>query len=281
MVISIALICIDIESQFGAFNKPFSNTGGLLTYMVPPKTAIIGLLGAIVGYTLPETLETFENIKIGIEPLKDIKTKMIIYNCHYGGRLGRWVNIRQEVLIEPKYRIYVEIGSNFQNEKLLLRINRLLQDNRVTKKTKDVKEGLQLLLTNQISYYSLYMGKNDFPLRYSFIDIKTIKLRSSDLKKYFPTNCVVPTDAISDISINVRERKFGINRFVSRPFRVLILSDVPVSQIVSQKADREFIKFKNFLLRDMSIETDMKIIPKKKDEYSFYIDDKENLIVCF
>jgi len=277
MVISIALICIDIESQFGAFNKPFSNTGGLLTYMVPPKTSIIGLLGAIVGYPLSETLERFKDIKIGIEPLKDIKTKTIIYNCHYGGRLGRWVNIRQEVLIEPRYRIYIEIGSNFQDEKFLMHINKLLQDNRVTKKVKDVREGLELLLRNQISYYSLYMGKNDFPLKYYFRDIKTSKLSPSDLEKYFPTNCVIPTDVISDISISVKEQKFGINRFVPRSFRVFILSDVPVSQ----KKDREFIKFKNFLLKDMGRETYMRIMPKKKEEYSFYIDDKENLIVCF
>jgi|GEM_PF-5445292 len=272
------LLCIDIGSQFGAFNKSFSNTGGLLTYMVPPKTAIIGLFGCIVGYGLQETLKAFGNIRIGIEPLNNIETKTITYNCHYGGRPGRMVNIKQEILIEPKYRLYMEIEPKFKDKKLLDDINKLLQKSGVSEKAKDIRGGLELLFRNHISYYSLYMGKNDFPLRYSLRDVRTNELLSPDTENYLPTNCVVPRNAISNFKITAVEEKFErlkIKR--SKPFSFFILSNVPTSQ----NPDREFTGFKDFLLKDKSRETVMEVIPNRKNNYSFYTDEGENLIVCF
>ena len=277
------LLCIDIESQFGAFNKAFSNTGGLLTYKVPPKTAIVGLLGAILGFDLPKTLKTFGGIKVGIEPLNNIETKTITYNCHYGGRPGRIVNIRQELLVEPKYRLYIEIepGVDAKNKQLLQDINNLLQKTGVQEKAENIKEGLGLLFRNRISYYSLYMGKNDFPLRYSLRDIKTNKLQSSDMEKYYPTNCVIPRDGVSNPKITVIEEKFGrlkIKR--SEPFSFFILSNVPVSHKIENQ-NREFTDFKDFLLKDRGKETKMEVVPNRNDDYSFYTDEEGNLIACF
>lgn len=273
-----SLLCIDIESEFGAFNKPFSNTGGLLTFMIPPKTAIVGLLGATVGYGLRKTLETFRDTKVGVEPLKNIETKTITYNCHYGGRPGRIVNIKQELLVKPRYRLYIEIESRVKDKKLIDHIKELLQKTGVQEEAKDAREGLELLFRNHISYYSLYMGKNDFPLRYSLRDITTSRLQPSDMKKYFPTNCVVPRDGVSNPKIAVIEEKFGrlkIKR--SEPFSFFILSNVPLSQTT----DREFTEFKDFLLKDRSRKSVMEVVPKIKKDYSFYTDDNGNLIVCF
>lgn len=275
-----SLLCIDIESAFGAFNKPFSNTGGLLTFMIPPKTAIIGLLGATVGYGLRKTLETFRDTKVGVEPLKNIETKTITYNCHYGGRPGRIVNIKQELLVKPRYRLYIEIESSVKDKKLIEVIKELLQKTGVQEEAKDVREGLELLFRNHISYYSLYMGKNDFPLRYSLIDIKTNKLQPTDMKKYFPTNCAVPRDGVSNPKITVTEENFGglkIERKKSEPFSIFIISNVPFSQT----PDREFTEFKDLLLKDRSRETVMEVVPKRNDCYSFYTDEDRNLIVCF
>ena len=44
------VIELDIWSNFGCFSKPFSTTGGILSYLIPPKTSIIGMIGAILGY---------------------------------------------------------------------------------------------------------------------------------------------------------------------------------------------------------------------------------------
>lgn len=284
-----SLLCIDIESEFGAFNKPFSNTGGLLTFMIPPKTAIIGLLGATVGYGLRKTLETFRDTKVGVEPLKNIETKTITYLCHYGygghpdrERRGIPVNIKQELIVRPQYRLYIEVeaGAEAKNKQLLRDINKLLLKTGVQEEAKDVREGLELLFRNHISYYSLYMGKNDFPLRYSLIDIKTNKRQPTDMEKYFPTNCAVPRDGVSNPKITVTEENFGglkIKRKKSEPFSIFIISNVPFSQT----PDREFTEFKDLLLKDRSRETVMEVVPKRNDCYSFYTDEDGNLIVCF
>jgi len=52
------IIEIEMWSNFGCFTKSFSNTGGLLTYLIPPKTAIIGMVGAVLGYKFNEFYES-------------------------------------------------------------------------------------------------------------------------------------------------------------------------------------------------------------------------------
>ena len=44
------VIEMDIWSSFGCFSKPFSTVGGVLSYLIPPKTSIIGMIGAVLGY---------------------------------------------------------------------------------------------------------------------------------------------------------------------------------------------------------------------------------------
>lgn len=273
-----AILCIDIESEFGAFNKQFSNSGGLLTYMVPPKTAIIGFIGAILGYDLKTTLEKFSNVKVGVEPLRQIETKSITYNCHYGGRPGRLVNIQQELLIKPRYRIYLEIDSADKDERVVEDINNLLEKHGITEKVNNVYDGLGLLLKNHISYYSLYMGKNDFPLCYKLEDIKPKKVKLSEIKKYFTTNCLIPKDSNPNPKITQMVEKFGgikINRPV--PFSFFVISNVPVSQ----NHKREFTRFKDFLLKDINSGAKMEILPQNKEDYAYYINEHDDIIVCF
>ena len=85
------VIEIDIWSSFGCFSKPDSTGGGRLTYLIPPKTAIIGIIGAILGYDFDKfeinknkikiyEIEELYDIKISIQPLFDLKTKRVTFN---------------------------------------------------------------------------------------------------------------------------------------------------------------------------------------------------------
>ena len=274
-------LCLNIESEFGAFNKPFSNTGGLLTYSFPPKTAIVGMLGAIVGYKFEDTLKTFSDIKVGVEPLKCMETKTITYVCHYGERPDREkkkipVNIHQELLINPKYRLYLDLESLSENEVLLSDINILLEQSNIKDSAKDINEGFRILFQNQISYYSLYMGKNEFLLHYQLINIKLKSFDKSSENKYL-TNCVVPRDSVLNYRLDSESKMAGFKLKRSEPFSFFILSDVPTTQ----NENREFGDFKDFLLKDHSRKTTMEVEPKINDNYSFYKDEEENLIVCF
>ena len=48
------VIEFDIWSKFGCFSKPFSNSGGILTYFIPPKTSIMGMVGSVLGYSFDD-----------------------------------------------------------------------------------------------------------------------------------------------------------------------------------------------------------------------------------
>jgi len=277
-------LCLDIESEFGAFNKAFSNTGGLLTYLFPPKTAIVGMLGAIVGYEFKDTLKTFSDIRVGVEILKGIETKTITYVCHYGERPDREkkkipVNIHQELLINPKYRLYLDLESLSENESLLSKVKTLLKQSDIKDSANDINGAFRILFQNQISYYSPYMGKNEFPLYYQLRDRKLKSLDSSDFNKYLPTNCVIPKpkDSVLNYKIESVSELAGFKLKRSEPFSFFILSDVPTTQ----NEKREFGNFKDFLLKDHSRKTVIEVEPKINNDYSFYKDGEGNLIVCF
>ena len=107
------IIRLDIWSSFGCFTSPFSNIGGLLTYLIPPKTSIIGMIGSILGYGFDDydeeennikkyRIEELYDIKISVQPRFKLKTRKITFNSHYGNE-HHMLNIKEDVLINPRY----------------------------------------------------------------------------------------------------------------------------------------------------------------------------------
>jgi len=271
------LLCIDIKSQFGAFNKPFSNTGGLLTYPFPPKTTVVGMLGAILGYDLEKTVDRLMDFKIGVQPLRSIDTETITYNCHYGGRKDRMVNIKQEIIITPDYRIFIEVYENSENDEFIQEIRELLQLNGIPTNIDSVGGGLDILFENNLSYFSLYMGKNEFPLTYQKVDKSFDKLNFEEVDKYMPTECVVPRGLNSNPKVGDVEKIAGLEIKRPKPFNLFLVNDVPVKQT----PDRKFIEFRNFFLKNKGNNNVMMINPQEDDGCSFYRDESNTLIICF
>jgi len=150
------IIEMDIWSSFGCFTKPFSNTGGLLTYLIPPKTSIIGMIAAILGYNFDDyiklnngikqyKIEELYDIKISIQAMFDLKVKRVTFNCHYGNE-PNLLNIKEDVLINPYYRLYLSFP----------------------KATKDKEKEFLEKIKKQETIYNLYMGRNEFFLNYKF-----------------------------------------------------------------------------------------------------------------
>ncbi|MDO5851593.1 MAG: CRISPR-associated protein Cas5 [Methanobacteriaceae archaeon] len=147
------IIEMDIWSAFGSFSKPFSNSGGLLTYLIPPKTSIIGIIAAILGYEFDDfkedktkkvyKIEELYEIKVSIQPLFDLKTKRIIFNNRTNNKI---INIRQDILLNPYYKLYISFPESLKKQE---------------------KEFLKKIKNNE-TVYSLYMGRNEFPLNYKY-----------------------------------------------------------------------------------------------------------------
>lgn len=275
------VIGLDIRSRFGAFNKPYSTTGGRLTYPVPTKPAITGILGAILGFSFQRTVSTFQDLKVGIKPLSEIQTKSVVFNSHYGGRKGRMVNVRQEILVDPAYRIYIDLEEVTGTDEDLSQINEILSVHQLKGEVDTFFEGLERILTHEINYYSPYMGKNDFPLEFSVPDIQLADL-SSVSDKHFETNSIVPKEAC--LNFNVSESSgeadstFGLNVKEPRSLKFQIIRDLPVSQ----NENREFEETKDFVMKSKGKNVDLTVkVDPKRDDYRYYRDENGKMITVF
>lgn len=118
------ILAFDVWADYAHFRK-FYTTTSPLTFSVPPRTALCGLISAIVGLSKHENkyLEYFsmEEAKIGVRIIKPIAKTMIAQNLiHTKNASGPGMNvikqrtqIRFEFLKNPKYRIYfIYTGSN-------------------------------------------------------------------------------------------------------------------------------------------------------------------------
>lgn len=162
-------------SEFGIFKKPDTNLS-YLTYDIIPKSALLGILGAIIGLkgyknsdskTL-EFYETLKDLRIGIQPLllkqnsippytssdfipmEDSFSKAFIQYINYHGygsyEEGGNLIIREQIIIQPAYRIYINVGSC----------------------KKEIYDKLIMNLKKRLSYFTPYMGKNEFHVSYLF-----------------------------------------------------------------------------------------------------------------
>ncbi|OWT33623.1 CRISPR-associated protein Cas5 [Methanobrevibacter sp. 87.7] len=167
------IIELDIWSKFGSFIKPFSNSGGMLTYFIPPKTSIIGMIGAILGYKFNDftdekgikkySIEKLNDIKVSIQPLFSLKTKRVTFNQVSNEGIK---NFRQDVLINPYYKLFIIFPDSLDSEKSIF-LDRI---------------------KSQKSFFNLYMGKNEFLLNYKFINVSNceiFKLDNSNKNNFF------------------------------------------------------------------------------------------------
>lgn len=153
------LISFDLKADFGFFKKPEVNKV-YLTYSIPPKPLILGILGAILGMKglkgqyyegskFPEYYEKLKDLKIGIVPKKKNFPFNKIMNKYNNRNAYFYTSDKgddnspqtEQLLIKPHYKIYIysEEENGYFN---------------------DLKDNLQ----NRKTFFMPYLGKNDFPL---------------------------------------------------------------------------------------------------------------------
>ncbi len=146
------LISFTIKSEFGMFKKPDINDKIFITYNIIHKPYLLGILGAIMGYAghnqnsdkskMPEYYEKLKDIRVAISPGDKnggiFKKEFIIFNNTTNGSIA---NITEQTLINPAYKIYLELDDGNEEHKKLI-------DS----------------LENNKAVYLPYMGKNEFSL---------------------------------------------------------------------------------------------------------------------
>lgn len=177
-------LIFDIWGDYGHFKK-FYTTSSPLTFSIPPRTALIGLISAVIGLSKEEYLEimTKDKADLAIRVLNPIKKVRISQNL-INTKGGYWIPIKKpgheprtqicfEYLKEPKYRVYFRHVNN--------KIYELLKDN----------------LYNHKSFYTLYLGISELIAEFKFISEESIFEVLEN--KTIEINTVIPVNLIDEI----------------------------------------------------------------------------------
>lgn len=163
------VLIFEIESEYGHFRK-FNTTSSPLTYSIPPRPAIIGIIGAILGIeretapgrydpSAPVLSEMFstDHVDIAVQILHPVKKVNIAFNLLDTEKTASsFFNIKQrtqvefELLKNPKYRIYLAFHDTELQEKLWER------------------------LKNNSTHFTPYLGLSQFTATISGVDRKDI-----------------------------------------------------------------------------------------------------------
>ena len=109
------VFAFDVWGQYGHFRKIYTTTSPL-TYSIPPRTAVTGLIGAILGLDKSEYLGHFKkkDAEIAIQLLNPVKKVTLSENLIDTKKAGSMMNIirqrtqiRRELLKDPKFRIFL------------------------------------------------------------------------------------------------------------------------------------------------------------------------------
>ncbi len=199
-----------ISSEFALFKRNDSNEFAL-TYNFPPKTQILGLMGAIIGlsgYSKNETkadfYETLKGFKLAILPLNENnesateppKKTVVTYNNYhgYGSReIGGILQVKEQLLIEPKYRIFISGEGEYYDK-------------------------LKKKLESQEYFYTPYLGKNEFLAAVQYEGEKeATKITQGDVK-------------LSGIFLKDYGNLYLLSKFGNRnETQFIIVEDYPVS----------------------------------------------------
>lgn len=190
------LISVDFYSSFGFLKKPDINADIYFTFNCLHKPALLGILGSIIGLQgyyqsyeenpnkLPEYFIQLQHLKIGIAPINshngNFPKTLIKYNnsIGYANRMedkesGDILNITEQTLISPSYRIYLllNMGKHYENELY----------NRIFNHESDFipylgKNDFQLWWKNQKEYkFEKFDNETDFKISTIFYKEKTIR----------------------------------------------------------------------------------------------------------
>ncbi|MCE1248061.1 MAG: type I-B CRISPR-associated protein Cas5b [Firmicutes bacterium] len=126
------LLVFDVSGNMGHFRKPYTTTSPL-TYPFPPRPALCGLIGAIMGIERDEYSQLFspDNCRIALRILgktRKLKIGINYLNTDSGFKSFYIIKNRKQIpvefLVSPAYRIYF----HHNDEKIYGRLKSLLEN---------------------------------------------------------------------------------------------------------------------------------------------------------
>ncbi len=186
------ILVFDVKSDFAHFRKCYTTTSPL-TFLIPPRTYIIGLIGAILGYPKEKYAILLNKCKVAIQILNPLKKMVFKENWRAGPAIiiKKRLNIYEmqnisrvplELVKEPRYRIF-------------------LNNSR-----KEVLENLLQMIQKKQSVYTTYLGLSEFLSEVDLVGLYIAKkLKMSSASKFIDIATIVPQKYIAKLEFFEKE----------------------------------------------------------------------------
>jgi CRISPR-associated protein Cas5h len=174
------VLVFDIWGEYAHFRKYYTTTSPL-SYSIPPRTAVTGFIGAILGLGKEEYLKHFTKkqafITVGLlNPVKKVRISENLIDTKSAIRMHLIKNrtqIRFEFIKDPKYRLYFY----HTDEGLYTRTKNLLADHK--------------------SIYTPYLGISEHIANFEFIG--EMNIQKKILEDFVKVDSVIPEDQTNKI----------------------------------------------------------------------------------
>lgn len=190
------VISFDISGKIAHFRKYYSNNTAL-SFSIPPRTTIMGILAAICGMAKDSYYELFssENIDIGIAPLS--KTKKTIHRLNFLRVLGSSDFRGSKGRIQTPFEIVT--GENIKNSDITYRI--FLHPINIPL---DIYSNLKKLIQTKGNIFALTLGAANFSASISNFqeyDSKEIKDKSG----FVHFDSAINSEDVQDIELELED----------------------------------------------------------------------------
>lgn len=203
-------LVFDIQGEYGHFRK-FYTTSSPLTFSVPPRTSIAGLIGALIGLEKDEYIDYFtkNKAKIAIQILSPVNKSRLAINlintktAKMYSKIKDRTQVTMELLKNPSFRIY------FSHE-----------DENIYNKVKEFLEG-------EKNYYTLSMGLSEFIAQHKYVGEIDIKEEANNELVYIDTVINFNEDIEVEFENNkeyfkdTMQNEMDLNRVVTEYVKVL------------------------------------------------------------
>lgn len=193
---TLKVIVFDIKGRFAHFRKFYTNSSSL-TYGIPPRTTLAGIVAAILGYERDTYYEVFNSNNLYITSRKMTKTSKIIQTLNYIKATS--IN----AVMVPKEHTQVPFEMLTSKNGVCFRIY-------LSHKDKGVFDEIQKRLVEQKFAYPPCLGGANFLSSIDYID--TLEGYPLDEEDYIKIKTPIRTDYLKDLKIDayigkiIRER---------------------------------------------------------------------------
>lgn len=192
------VIVFDIKGRFAHFRKFYSNSSSL-TYGIPPRTTLVGIIAAILGYERDEYYQVLDSEKLHITSRKMTPTNKLIQTLNY----IRAENIKDIMIPKKHTQVPFEILTGENG--IVFRVY-------LSHEKKEILNEIEDRLITRRFFYPPSLGGVNFLSNINYID--TVEAKEVYSQDYIRISTPIRTESLIELSIDSYKGKIIKERMV-------------------------------------------------------------------